>query len=296
MTRSLRARELLADAVDLHVHPGPSPYPRRLTAAEAAAEAGAAGMRAIVIKSHHNPTATDAASANSQNGRDRAEVFGGIVLNSYVGGFNSDAVNVALNLGARIVWLPTVSSPLHIAQEHNISFPTAENHLRPPRPVQALTRNGALRAAVRAVLREIATADGVLASGHLDADSIIVVFEEARRLGVRRLLVNHPNFIVKATRAQVRKMVELGAYVEHVSCHYDTRSHFHSFTAETLARWVRAIGPERSVLASDLGQADNPLPAESLVTVGRLLRSSGFTTRELRAMTVDNPSLVLGLN
>jgi len=295
MTRSLSARDLLADAVDLHVHPAPSPYPRRLTVAEAAAEAGAAGMRAIVIKSHHNPTASDAAGANGGNGRGRAEVFGGIVLNSYVGGFNADAVNVALGLGGRIVWLPTVSSPLHLAHQNDFGFPTATIRLRPARPVHVWTRNGSLRSAVRAVLREIADADAVLASGHLDPDSILAIFEEAQRLGVRRLLVNHPNFIVNANRTQVRKMVELGAYVEHASCHYDARSRYFNFTMETLARWIRAIGPERSVLASDLGQADNPLPAESLVTVGRLLRSSGFTTRELRALTVHNPSSVLGV-
>ncbi|HEY7966631.1 MAG TPA: DUF6282 family protein [Solirubrobacteraceae bacterium] len=296
MTRSLSARSLLTDAVDLHVHPAPSPYPRRLTVGEAAEEAGAAGMRAIVIKSHHNPTASDAVGANADaNGRGRAEVFGGIVLNSYVGGFNADAVNVALGLGGRIVWLPTVSSPLHLARQGTVAFPTATTRLRPAQPVEAWTRGGSLRAAVKAVLREVAAADAVLASGHLDPDSIVAIFEEARRLGVRRLLVNHPNFIVNASRAEVRKMVELGAYVEHVSCHYDTRSRYFNFTAKTLAGWIRAIGPERSVLASDLGQADNPLPADSLLTVARLLRASGFTARELRALTVYNPSSVLGL-
>jgi hypothetical protein len=295
MTRPLSTRDLLSDAVDLHVHPAPSPYPRRLTVAEAAGDAGAAGMRAIVIKSHHNATASDAAGANGVDGGGRAEVFGGIVLNSYVGGFNADAVNVALNLGGRVVWLPTVSSPLHLARENEVGFPTATTRLRPARPVSAWTRNGSLHPSVKAVLREVAAADAVLASGHLDPDSIIAIFEEARRLGVRRLLVNHPNFIVDASHAQVRKMVDLGAYVEHASCHYDTRSHYVNFTAETLARWIRAIGPERSVLASDLGQADNPLPANSLLVVGRLLRSFGFTTRELRALTVHNPAAVLGL-
>ena len=297
MTRSLSARDLLTDAVDLHVHPAPSPYPRRLTVSEAAAEAGGVGMRAIVIKSHHNPTASDAAGVNADgNGRGRAEVFGGIVLNSYVGGFNADAVSVALGLGGRIVWLPTVSSPLHLASEGSVSFPTATTRLRPARPVEAWTRTGTLRSVVKAVLREVATADAVLASGHLDPHSIIAIFEEARQLGVRRLLVNHPNFIVNASRAEVRKMIELGAYVEHTSCHYDTRSRYFSFPATTLVGWIRAIGPERSVLASDLGQADNPLPPDSLVTVARLLRAAGFTTRELRALTVHNPSSVLGLD
>lgn len=297
MTRSLSARDLLADAVDLHVHPAPSPYPRRLTVRDAAVEAGAAGMRAIVIKSHHNPTATDAVAANGdRNRRGRAEVFGGIVLNSYVGGFNADAVNVALGLGGRLVWLPTVSSPRHLARQSSASFPTATTRLRPAHPVEAWTRTGSLRLAVKEVLREVAAADAVLASGHLDPTSIIAIFEEARRLGVRRLLVNHPNFIVNASRAEVRKMVELGAYVEHVSCHYDTRSHYVSFPVTTLARWIRAIGLERSLLASDLGQAGNPLPSDSLLCIARLLRADGFTLRELRALTVHNPSSLLGLD
>jgi len=39
---------LLDGAVDLHVHPYPSPFPRRMDAAEAAQRAADAGMRAIV--------------------------------------------------------------------------------------------------------------------------------------------------------------------------------------------------------------------------------------------------------
>ena len=90
-------------------------------------------------------------------------------------------------------------------------------------------------------------------------------------------------------------MVDLGAYVEHVSCHYDTRSHYVNFTAETLATVDPCDRPGAIGASSDLGQANNPLPADSLLAVGRLLRSFGFTTRELRALTVHNPSAVLGL-
>lgn len=295
MSRPLTAGELLRDAVDLHVHPAPSPYPRRLTIPQAADHATALGMRAIVAKSHHHSTASDAATFRACRDGSGAEVFGGIVLNTHVGGFNPDAVNVAFALGARVCWLPTVSSPLHIAHAGHIAFPSASVPLRPDRPVDVWSRAGRLRRDVVAVLAEVAAADGVLASGHLSAGSILATFEQARALGVRRLLVNHPNFIVEATPTEVRRMVELGAYVEHVSCHYDDASRFRSFPSETLVEWVRAIGPERSVLASDLGQTGNPLPGESLLTVGRMLQRAGLTRREIRRMLVDNPTTLLGL-
>jgi hypothetical protein len=287
---------VLRDAVDLHVHPAPSPYPRRITLAEAAVDAAEAGMRAIVAKSHHHSTASDAAAVRSSGGIKGIEVFGGIVLNSHVGGFNADAVNVALALGARIVWLPTISSPMHIEHAAHIAFPSASTPMRPNRPVDVWTRSGTLRRDVKAVLREVASANAVLASGHLSPASILATFEQARQYGVRRLLVNHPNFIVNATQSQVRRMVELGAYVEHASCHYDDRSKYRCFPPETLVKWIRAIGPEKSVIASDLGQAGNPLPAESLVKVARDLRRTGMTSREIRMMLVDNPSELLGLS
>ena len=50
--------ELLKGAVDLHQHPGPSPLPRRLSIMEAVEDASLAGFRALVVKSHHDNTAT----------------------------------------------------------------------------------------------------------------------------------------------------------------------------------------------------------------------------------------------
>jgi hypothetical protein len=48
--------ELLKGAIDVHLHAGPSVFPRLMDAVEAAEAARAAGMRGIVIKHHHTPT------------------------------------------------------------------------------------------------------------------------------------------------------------------------------------------------------------------------------------------------
>ena len=113
---------LLDGSVDLHVHPYPSPFPRRMDAAEAAQRAADAGMRAIVVKSHHHDTATDVAALRA-HGIDASgiDVFGGIALNTQVGGLNPHAVNLSLAMGGKVVWFPTIASPKHI--EHHREHP-----------------------------------------------------------------------------------------------------------------------------------------------------------------------------
>src|SRR5213079_1669387 len=100
----------LTGAADLHCHFGPDPHRERsVDAFEAGREAGAAGHRAIVLKSHDSPTASLAWAVQRDVG-DTISVFGGICCDREVGGMNPAAVEVALDLGARIVWLPTLTS------------------------------------------------------------------------------------------------------------------------------------------------------------------------------------------
>ncbi len=101
----------LTGAADLHCHFGPDPHRERsVDAFEAAGEAAAAGHRAIVLKSHDSPTASLAWAVQRDVG-DAISVFGGICCDREVGGMNPAAVEVALGLGARIVWLPTLEQP-----------------------------------------------------------------------------------------------------------------------------------------------------------------------------------------
>src|SRR5436190_2104922 len=100
----------LSGAADLHCHFGPDAHRERsVDAFEAAREAAAAGHRAVVLKSHDFPTVSLAWSVQRDVGG-AISVFGGICCDREVGGMNPAAVEVALDLGARIVWLPTLSS------------------------------------------------------------------------------------------------------------------------------------------------------------------------------------------
>ena len=61
------------------------------------------------------------------------KVFGGVALNQTVGGLNPYAVELALRMGGRMVWFPTLSSAAHIDhhEHHDTGFPTSEVELRP---------------------------------------------------------------------------------------------------------------------------------------------------------------------
>lgn len=50
----VRSKALLRGAIDTHIHTAPDIYPRSVTVVEAAKNARAAGMRAILVKSHCN--------------------------------------------------------------------------------------------------------------------------------------------------------------------------------------------------------------------------------------------------
>jgi Family of unknown function (DUF6282) len=294
-----RVAGLLEGAVDLHVHPAPSPMPRRMDGAEAARLAGEAGFDAIVVKSHHHSTVMEIL-ALEQAGVDHgdAQLFGGIALNGQVGGINPHAVDLALKMGGRIVWFPTIASEKHIRhhREHpNLKFPKLSIHLQPEEPIEVLGEDGKPLPEVYAVLEAIAEHDAILASGHMAPHQITAVFEAAREVGVQRMLVNHPNFVIEASYDDARHWAELGAYVEHSLCMYDEESSFHNWDLDTLVAWIEAVGPERSTLASDLGQMNNPLPTDSFrKIVGRLVER-GMPDDTIRTMVARNPAELLGV-
>ena len=294
-----RAGELLRGGVDMHVHPFPSPFPRRIDIMGSARHAADIGLRAIVVKSHHHSTATDVAALKPHGLDDTGvQVFGAVALNNQVGGLNPWAANMTLALGGKIVWFPTIASPNHIehARGQNLKFPKLAIPLIDEEPIDVFGEDGDLLPEVHRILELIAEADGVLASGHMPPASILAVFEAAKDARVRRMVLNHPNFVIEASKQEVEKMADLGALVEHSLCMYDEDSSFYHWEIEVLVDWIRTIGPERSSLGSDLGQENNPLPGDSFRKIcGRLL-DAGLHEREVRMLVADNPIRLLGLD
>lgn len=290
------ADELLVGAVDLHTHPAPSPFPRRMTILEAAADAAANGFRAVVAKSHHHSMQPDILALGPV-GLDMLDidVFGGVALNSYTGGINPFSVELALSLGGRIVWFPTLSSTAHVS--HNAgggAFPSATIRLRDPLPVSIFDDRGVLTSNTYEVLDLIAEHDAILNCGHLPAEQIDALIPAARVRGVQRIIVSHPHFIVDASAEQTRLWADQGAYIEHCLPFLVTGER--SGDLGVFEPYLDAVGIERTIFSSDLGQPGNPLPLTAYRVLVRALLDAGYSGNDIARMIATNPGVLLYRN
>jgi len=287
--------KVLDGAVDLHVHSGPSPFPRRLNHVEASHDAARINMRAILIKSHHHNTVMDLLAMQDQLKDAPTPAYGGVALNSEVGGINPSAVAVAIQMGGRAVWGPTVSAGQHIrAHSHDDGFPTIGANLE-EKEESIWDADGNVSEQTVRVTQLVAEADIMLSGGHLDAESMKALFATAQENGVRRLLLHHPDFIVNASHSDVDEMVGYGAFVEHELSMYHPAVEAPGFPIQQLVDWIERIGPEHTVIDSDLGQKVNPLPVDGYIYVIEQLLDHGVAEADIRQMICRNTAFLLGL-
>ena len=229
---NLKNKCILEGFIDTHIHTSPDIKPRILNDVEAANDAKQEKMQAIIIKSHVESTAGRARIAELIS---KFKVFGGICLNSSAGGLNSDAVKVTAELGGKIVWFPTISAP-----DISINYENTES-----------------------VLNIIAEKELVLATGHLKPDDIFLLFDYAKSLKIKKIIVNHPLTEVVGATIDEQKEMSRYAYLEH--CFVACMEKHDNLDPKIIADAIKEIGPERCIMATDFGQAHNPVPVEGMI-------------------------------
>lgn len=294
-----RVDALLRGAVDLHYHSGPSPFPRLMDVTEAARQYDAVGFRAVVMKSHHHSTVMEILALAPLLEPLAIEVYGGIALNGPVGGLNPWAVDVALRMGGKIVWFPTMSSRAHLVYHevhHDSPFPTPSVPLRPERELSVLDETGKLRAEVYEIIDLIRETGAILSFGHMGIDQVRPVLEAAKQAGVERLLLSHPDFVQQLSVEEAQSLAREGVTIEHCLGMYNDQSPRKDvWPIERLTHWIEAIGVERTVLGSDVGQRSNPPGVATYRRVLELLLAAGVTENDLGQMVGRNGAALLGL-
>ena len=287
--------KVLDGAVDLHCHSGPSPFPRRLNHVDASYDGARINMRAILVKSHHHNTVMDLLAMGEQLKDAPTQMFGGVALNTEVGGMNPSIVAMSLGLGGRAVWAPTISAAQHFkAHNHDDGFPSAGLDLR-EHVVSIFDDNGDVSADTVEVVKLVADHKALLTSGHLDGASMRALFETAKENGVERLMLPHPDFIVDDSDADIQFAVDHGAFIEHELAMYHPKVEAPQWPIERLVDWIRKVGPEHTVIDSDLGQKVNPLPVDGYITVIGALLEHGISATDIRTMICNNTAYLLGL-
>jgi hypothetical protein len=291
----VHVNELLVGAVDMHCHSGPSVMPRRLDHIEALEEAASAGMRALLFKDHYYSATPITELLKERYKHLGVAMFSGVPLNNTSGGLNPYAVDHGLKLGARLVWMPTFSAGNHIRHNYRGRMLQTKEPMMTPTMLTVVDDLGRLKDEVKVILDQIAERDAVLSAGHLHISEIWPLFEEAKKRGVKRRLVQHPTYTIDATLADIKELVGGGAFVEHSLCMFIDESRFKHWTGEELKEMIDAGTVEQTILGSDLGQVKNPTPVTGFRAVIRLCLELGFTDAQIRKLVGGNAARLLGL-
>jgi hypothetical protein len=290
-------QDLLQGAIDLHLHAGPSVFPRLMDAVETAKVARASGMRGIVIKHHHTPSVDRGYLVH--RAVPEVEVYGGVTLNYAAGGLNPYAVDAALRLGGRMVWMPSVDARNHKTHFGELGkYGSRLDYNKPgiysDAPGITILDDGVLKPEIGQILDVVADHDAAVATSHLDLEESKALVEEARGRDIKTV-VTHVNFVTASLPPEDQRwMADKGAYLE--LCYSSLSPAWRSTSIEEVTETVRSVGPEHYVLASDLGQVHNPAPPEGLRIYISLLLERGLDPEEIRVMVKDNPEKILGLD
>jgi hypothetical protein len=287
------ARITVQGAIDLHLHSFPCLFPRVGNDREIVEAAQGAGMHAIVLKCHHESTVSRAYLLDQESSTLR--VFGGIVLNYPVGGINPSAVEAALVLGGKIVWMPTVDSAFH-REIYGATggYDRQRGSVRSSGPGITIIKQGTLTPEAQEVIRLIADHGAILGTSHIAPEEIRLLVVEARKAGVEKILIMHPLFRVpRLTMEQIAEVVSHGAILELDYCGISPM--WAEVKLDDLVHLVRTFGPNQCVLVSDGGQTHNPMPCQALRLLAQNLHERGITEEELRKMMVDLPKQLLGV-
>jgi len=287
----------LAGTIDMHVHAGPDTASRSVNDFELAKRAKELGMRGVVTKNHEFIT------------NDRAylvrqvipgiEVFGGITLNESVGGINPKAVDLMLKFTGdcgKIVWLPT-----HGSANHKSFFAKKAD----AGGLRVIDADGKIIPELRKVLKLVAKADVIFATGHVSVKEVLASVKAAKEEGVRKILVTHAmQSPGELSVDDLKRCVEMGAYVEHcyVSSLMGPQAHvgwmragWRNVSMDMFADAIKTVGADHTIIATDLGQYLNPIPTDGFKEFILSLKSKGITDEQIDWMAKKNPSKLLGL-
>jgi hypothetical protein len=292
-------RGLLGGAYDMHVHSGPDVMPRKFDDVGLAERTRASGMAGFVLKSHYVCTA-DRAKLIRELYPD-VHAYGGVVLNNAVGGLNPIAVDIAGRLGAKVVWLPTVDSANELenvaGQKDESKLPYWMNIAREMRAmgiagewIKVTDDDGKVRKETHECLEIIGKHDMILATGHISPAEMPAVVRAAQEHHVQRIVITHPEFPTTClTIEQQQELSRYGVFFERCF----TTPYTGKISWDQVVNNIRTIGTSTTILATDLGQSNNPYVDEGLAIFAQKLLDADFSEADVQQMAARNPAQVL---
>lgn len=278
-----KAWELMVGGYDLHVHTAPSAFSRALDSWELVHEASRAGMAGVMLKSHYESTAIRAELINRYSNC-TAKAYGGIALNWPAGGLNVYAVENALKVGAKIVWMPTRDSA------NSLEFGNMPGDFFERKGISILTPDEKLKSEVYEIMDTVKKYGATLATGHLSPKESVLLCQEGRKRGVRMILT-HPEFLRTKVPAYLQKeLADVGVLIE--------KNWFNvvqgAVSIQQMVQTILDVGTSKTFITTDRGQSGEPHPTPELHHFICELLEQGLTEAQIRDMVCFVPKSIVG--
>lgn len=311
--------DIIPGTIDMHVHTAPDVAPRKVDDLEFAKAAADAGMGGFIIKSHLGSSVERAYLVNQMVPNVRA--FGSVVLNYPIGGLNPFAVDSFVRLGAKEIWMPTLSAQQTLTyQRENVPFDVrvAFNHAHggassPPsmkvqpgdpwpwskngKGITIFGEDGAILPEVWTILEILAASEAILGTGHLSVAETHALVDAARQMGVKRILATHPEYMAPLSVDDQLALAKKGVYFER--CFLCTtvlsKAVGGPLPFSVIVNNIRTVGVESTVLGTDFGTAKNIHPVAGMEGYQKELRQAGFKESEIETMAIKTPKALLGI-
>lgn len=290
-------KDIVRQAIDIHLHVGPEVIPRKYTVGKLINEQ-AGKIDGAVLKNHFYPTQPFINEIKETRG---LELFGGVVLNNSVGGLNPEAIYASSLLSDKpiIVWLPTINaenflnkSAYEIAPEWVKDKGLVAQKAKDVRPVK-VTNGKKLTKETIELLEMIRRYNAILATGHISWQESVLVVNEARKIGIKKIVITHPIYQRINMPINVQKeLAKKGCFIEQCYSMYA----IDKIAIKKIAQQIKAVGSNSVILSSDVGQTFSPAPSVALRRFATLLIAEGINENELFTMMVTNPRKLLGID
>jgi hypothetical protein len=276
--------------IDMHVHTNPDLRLRAYDDFELMEAAIRVGARAIVIKTHQGTTMDRAYLCNRHNEIVHGKtndftMFGSITMNRVVGGINPKAVDTALKLGAKVVWLPTQSAKGHMSKMGQDISGCVET-----------VRDGRIVPELKEVFQLIKDHDAVLGTGHVSPEEAFVVVEAARDMGLKKIVVTHPEWWIvgMSVEDQIRLVRDYNVILERCYAQNMGGGKYKSNLPDNLAI-IREVGYKNVMVDTDGGQTENPHWELAMEEYMQYLADHGIPEEQIHYMTHTIPAGLLGI-
>ena len=196
------------------------------------------------------------------------------------------SVDTALRLGAKVVWLPTQSAKNHMQKMGQDLSQCVE-----------VVKDGKIVPELRSVLELVRDHNAVLGTAHIAPDEIFTVVEAARDLGVKNIVITHPEWWIvgMSHEDQLRLVKDYNVILERCYAQNMGGGKYKSNLADNL-EIIKEVGYRNVMVDTDGGQTENPHWELALAEYMQYLVDHGIPEEHVYHMTHTIPASLLGIN